>query len=61
MRRQEIIALLDECELVVEKIKDDEDYATGVLINLGKKAERGDVSSAIKVGMIAGLLEEGEK
>lgn len=37
MRRQEIIALLDECELVVEKIKDDEDYATGVLINLGKK------------------------
>lgn len=61
MKRQEIIDLIDECELIVEKIKDDEDYATGVLINLGNKAERGDISSAIKVGMITGLLEEGEK
>ena len=34
----------------------------GVLFNLGKKAESGDVPAAIKVGMIAALLEEeGEK
>lgn len=61
MKKEEIIDLIDECELIVEKIKDDEDYATGVLINLGKKAEKGDISSAIKVGIIAGLLVEGEK
>ena len=58
MKREKIIALLDECEEIVVKIGNDEDYATGVLINLSKKAERGEVAAAIKVGMIAGLLEE---
>ena len=58
MKKEEIISLVDECVEIVKKIKTDEDYATGVFINLGKKAEKGDVAAAIKVGMIAGLLEE---
>ena len=58
MKRDEIIALFDECEEIVAKIRTDEDYATGVLINLSRKAESGEVAAAIKVGMIAGLLEE---
>lgn len=60
MKKEEIVSLVDECVEIVKKIKTDEDYATGVLINLGKKAEKGDVAAAIKVGMIAGLLEEEE-
>lgn len=58
MKKEEIVSLVDECVEIVKKSKTDEDYATGVLINLGKKVEKGDVAAVIKAGMIAGLLEE---
>lgn len=58
MKKEEIINLIDECEEIVKKCGADEDYATGVLFNLGRQAEKGNVIAAIKVGIIAGLLEE---
>lgn len=58
MKKEEIIAIIDECEEILVKINADEDYATGVLINLERMVEKGDVLSAVKLAVIAAFLVE---
>lgn len=56
-KREKIIRIFDECKDELEKIKD-ENYKTGILINLSQKAEEGDIKSIIKLVFLTDLLEE---
>lgn len=56
-KREKIIRIFDEFKDELEKIKD-ENYKTGILINLSQKAEEGDLKSLIKLVFLTDLLEE---
>ena len=61
MKKEKIIELIDECEELIIKCLEDENYATGLLVNLGKKAEKGDIESSLKAVIIVALMEEEPK
>ena len=56
-KRESIIRIFDELKGELEKMKD-ENYLTGLVINLSVKAEKNDVDSLIKLSFITKILEE---
>lgn len=56
-KREKIIGIIDGCKNELEKLKD-ENYATGLLVTLGMKANQGEIESIIKLAIFAELLEE---
>lgn len=58
MKKEQIISLIDECEDIVNKCLENNDYATGVFFNLGLKAEMGNIEAVLKIGIITALSEE---
>jgi len=61
MKKEEIIALIDECEETVKKCLEDEGYAMEVVLKCNRKAEQGDVKFAVKLAVIVALMEEPEE
>ena len=58
MKKEELISLIDECEDLIKKMFNDEELAIVTLADLKSKAEEGNARAVIKVGIIAGLLED---
>lgn len=61
MNKEKLLALYEECEVMLERMKTDEDYKIGVFYNLGRIAEKGDAISVLKLGIIAVLTDLFEK
>ena len=61
MKKEEIIALIDECEEAAKKCVEDEDYAMAFAIKCNRKVEQGDVKFAVKLAVTLALTEELEE
>lgn len=58
--RESIDKIIGECRDELEKLED-ENYSLGFFFLLGKKAESGDIEAALKISILAKILEEKQK